>query len=350
MMEQSNQVFKNILIIQTAFAGDVILTLPVLEAIKEKYPESKISFLCIPNVKQILDNNPFLDEVITYDKKDTQKGIIQFSKLLKLIKSKNFDLIISPHRSFRSTMISYLSKVKNTISFDTSSFSKKYKTTVVYKKNVHEIIRNLSLLAPIGIIKNEIIPPKLFLPQNDFDNVSLLLSRFNIGEEEKFITIAPGSVWYTKAFPEIKFAKLINVLNDFDVKIVMIGGEDDAGLCAMIKVLSKNLKVYNAAGKLSYLQSAEIIRRSRVLITNDSAPMHLANAVGTKVLAIFGATIPEFGFYPYGKDDIIYQINGLKCRPCGIHGGNKCPIKTFVCMNKIDETNIALEAMRTVIS
>jgi heptosyltransferase II len=348
MMERNNPGFKNILVIQTAFAGDVILTLPVLQVLKEKNPDVKISLMCIPEVSNLLQNNPNVDEVILYDKKGSQKGLLQFGKLIKLVKSKNFDLIISPHRSFRSTLISHFSKIPNTISFDTSAFSSKYKTRVIYKKDAHEIVRNLSLLAPLGIEINEIIPPKLFPTQKDVNLVDELLKANNIFEYEKFITLAPGSVWYTKTFPEDKFVKLLGVLNDFNVKIVLIGGEDDSGLGALIKVLSKNLKVYNFAGKLSYLQSAELIRRSKVLITNDSAPLHLANAVGTRVLAIFGATIPEFGFYPFGKDDKIFQVNGLKCRPCGIHGGNKCPVRTFDCMNKIDETEIALEAMRII--
>lgn len=347
-MEQSN--FKNILIIQTAFAGDVILTLPVLEAIKEKYVEVKISFLCIPETSNILQNNPFVDEVILYDKKNSQKGILQFKKLLKYIKGKNFDLIISPHRSLRSTMLSYLSKVKNTISFDTSAYSSKYRTRVIYNKNVHEIVRNLSLLAPIGIVKNEIVPPKLFPLKDDFYFISELLKSFNISEDEKFVTMAPGSVWFTKTFPEEKFIKLLGILNNFNVKVILIGGEDDYGLCAKIKVLSKNYKVYNFAGKLTYLQSAELISRSCALVTNDSAPLHIANAVGTRVLAIFGATIPEFGFYPYGKDDKVFQINGLKCKPCGIHGGNKCPVKTFDCMKNIDEKDIAIEIMNSITS
>lgn len=350
MMNQSNKIFKNILIIQTAFAGDVILTLPLLEAIKEKYQESRITFLCIPNTASILENNPYLDDIIIYDKKDSQKGIFQFRKLIKEIKSKEFDLIISPHRSLRSTMISYLSKVKDSVSFDTSALSSKYKIKVIYNKNVHEIVRNLSLLVPLGIVINEIIPPKLFPSEKDIHTVDTLLKSFKISQDEKFITVSPGSVWYTKAYPELKFIKLMNILNDIDIKVVLTGGADDFGLCAKIKVLCKNYKVYNAAGKLTFLQSSELIRRSEVLVTNDSAPMHLANAVGTKVIALFGATIPEFGFYPYGKNDIIFQINGLKCRPCGIHGGNRCPIKSFDCMNRIDETDIALEIMKSITS
>lgn len=350
-MSQSNiPDYKNILIIQTAFAGDVILTLPLLEEIKFKFPDANVSFLCIPGAANILDNNPFVNEVIIYDKRKSQKGIFAFYKFLKSIRAMNFDLVISPHRSLRSTLLSYFSKAGQTISFDVSAISSLYKTKVAYNSNVHEIVRNLSLLGPIGILKEDIIPPVLFPSEDDCETVDDLLKKFKIGEDEKFITIAPGSVWITKAYPEEKYAKVLNILKEFNVKIVIIGGEDDEGLGAMLKVLCKNPNVYNAAGKLSFLQSAELIRRSKVILTNDSAPLHIANAMGTKVIAIFGATIPEFGFYPIGKDDVVFQTSGLKCRPCSIHGSNRCPIKTFVCMKSIDETDVAMEIMRSVTS
>jgi heptosyltransferase-2 len=262
----------------------------------------------------------------------------------------NYDLVISPHRSLRSTLLSYFSKAEQTISFDVSAISSLYKTKVAYKSNVHEIIRNLSLLEPIGIIKKDIIAPVLFPSEDDIETAAELLNKFKIGIGEKFITIAPGSVWITKAYPEDKYAKVINILKEFNVKIVIVGGEDDAGLGAMLKVLCKNTNVYNAAGKLSFLQSAELIRRSKVLLTNDSAPLHIGNAMGTKVIALFGATIPEFGFYPIGKDDVVFQTDGLKCRPCSIHGGNRCPIKTFLCMKSIEEADIAMEIMKSFTS
>ena len=96
----------------------------------------------------------------------------------------------------------------------------------------------------------------------------------------------------------------------------------------------------NVTGTLTITESAELIRRASLLITNDSAPLHIANAVGTDVIAIFGATVPSFGFYPYGKNDFVFETNGLKCRPCSIHGGNKCPVNTFECMNAISEKDI----------
>ncbi len=350
-MNQSNSAdYKNILIIQTAFAGDVILTLPLLEEIKFKFPDAKVSFLCIPGAANILENNPFVNEVIVFDKRNSQKGIFAFYKFMISIRDMNFDLVISPHRSLRSTLLSYFSKAGQTISFDVSALSFLYKTKVTYKSNVHEIIRNLSLLKPIGIIKEDIIVPVLFPSEDDCETVDNILKKFKIGIDEKFITIAPGSVWITKAYPEEKYAKVINILKEFDVKIVIVGGEDDEGLGAMLKVLCKNTNVFNAAGKLTFLQSAELIRRSKVILTNDSAPLHIANAMGTKVIALFGATIPEFGFYPIGKNDVVFQTDGLKCRPCSIHGGNRCPIKTFLCMKSIEETDIAMEIMKSVIS
>jgi heptosyltransferase II len=345
-----NSGYGKILIIQTAFAGDVILTFPMVQVLKENFPESKISFLCIPGVANLLENNPDISEIILYDKKKKQRGFLSFRKLIKEIKDRKFDLLISPHRSMRSTLIAKYSGAKKTISFDTSSLSGKYTDRVIYKKKAHEIIRNLSLLAPLGIVRNEIITPKLYPSEKDISEVDKILSEFKIEPGEKFIAVAPGSVWFTKAFPDYKFAKVMSILNDFHYKVVMIGGSDDAGLCALIKVLSRNKNICNAAGKLTYLQSAELIRRAGVLLTNDSAPMHLANSVGTKVTALFGATVPEFGFYPIGKDDTIFQTDGLKCRPCGIHGGNRCPVKTFDCMKKINDSEVALELVKSLIS
>ena len=338
--------YKKILIVQTAFLGDVILTLPLVQSIKKYSPDSFVSFLCIPSTFGLLENNPNIDEVIIYDKRNEDKGIKKYYELLKKIKEKKFDVIFSPHRSLRSTFISYFSKVPLTISYNKSSFQFLYKKIVEYDKNIHEIQRNLSLLSPFGIFEKEIIKPVLYASDNDKNVVSNFLEGNKI--DGKFITVAPGSMWYTKTYPEEKFTKLFDILREFEIKIVLVGGEDDSGLCSKIIFSSKNSNAFNSAGKLTPLQSAELIKRSSVLVTNDSAPMHLSNAVGTKVIAIFGATVPEFGFYPYGIHDIIFQTDGLKCRPCSIHGGNKCPIKTFVCMNKIDDVKLSKEILKSL--
>ena len=123
------------------------------------------------------------------------------------------------------------------------------------------------------------------------------------------------------------------------MKVVLIGGAKDIELK---NYFDKNNHegVTNLIGKLSLLESAELLKRCTLLLTNDSAPLHIANSMGTLTIALFGATIPQYGFYPYGERDFIFETNGLKCRPCSIHGGDKCPVKTFDCMNNIDELKV----------
>ncbi|MDZ4711183.1 MAG: glycosyltransferase family 9 protein [bacterium] len=332
--------YGKILIIQTAFLGDVILTLPLVQVLNQKFPKSKIDFLCIPQTSGLLKNNPFINETIVYDKRNS--GNRSLDELIKTLKSNEYDVIISPHRSFRSSMISYFSKARNTISFNTSSFSFLYRHRVSYFGSSHEIQRNLKLLEPLGIIEDSIIQPELFPGTEEETKVNEFFLENKIDQKEKIIAVAPGSVWFTKRFPEEKFVKLCDLLSENEFRIILIGGKDDEKYCSFIKKKSINRNIINAAGNFSILESAEIIKRSALLVSNDSAPLHIADAVGTPVIAVFGATIPQFGFYPYGKKDVIIETNGLKCRPCSIHGGNKCPIGTFVCMKNIEEERIAV--------
>jgi heptosyltransferase-2 len=152
---------------------------------------------------------------------------------------------------------------------------------------------------------------------------------------QQLVAIAPGTIWNTKRWLKERYAELAARLADERYEVMLIGGEEDEALCREIKELSGSSRVYSTAGALSTLQSAELLRRCKLLITNDSAPLHFAVAVGTPVVAIFGATVPEFGFAPYGKHDTVVETLGLPCRPCSIHGGRECPIKTFECMNAI---------------
>ena len=334
---------KRILIIQTAFLGDLILTLPVIQVLKDKQPDLEIDILVIPSTAEALDNNPNLSKVIMYDKKNS--GIGKLLKISGELRKNSYDVIISPHRSGRSALLSYLSFAGKSITFDTSAMNQLYKKTVKYEKGIHEIQRNLRLLEPLGISEKEIIRPELFISKAEIDSVEMLLKDFGIKPDEKFVTIAPGSVWFTKRFPESKFSKICCLLAGKGIKTILIGGKSDTESGRSIEKSCGIPLVKNIAGRLSVLQSAEIVRRSSVLITNDSAPLHIGNAVETPVFAIFGSTIPGFGFYPYGKSDKIFEFNGLHCRPCGIHGRTSCPMDTLDCMMKIDESDITEEVI-----
>lgn len=331
--------YKKILIIQTAFLGDVILALPLMQVLKEKFPDSFIDFLCIPQTSELLKNNPYVNEVIVYDKR--KSGIKGFFAITKKLKQKKYDLIISPHRSFRTSLISFLAGAANTISFNKSSFSFLYDYKIKYIQYFHEIRRNLTLLEPLGIFENKIIRPELFPGENEKKKIDLFFTENNIRVEDKVISIAPGSVWFTKRFPEDKFVTLCDYLNETGHKIILIGGKDDMNICAYIKNHSVNKNIIDASGKFSILESAEIIARSSLVVSNDSAPLHLANSLNTDVVAIYGSTVYSFGFYPYGRNDVVIETIGLKCRPCTDHGNNKCPISSFICMKNIEEKGIS---------
>jgi heptosyltransferase II len=337
-----------ILIIQTAFYGDIILTLPMVQAIKKIYPDYKVDYLCIPKTYEILKNNKNINEVIIYDKRGADKGLYGFLKLKNKIRRSNYNVIISVQRFLRTTLLSYLSGSELTIGFDNAVFSGLYNKKVIYQ-NKHEILRNLDLLKPIGIDINEIISPELSPEESDIQEIDKIYSGLNIRKGQKVICAAPGSVWYTKRFPKDKYISLFNKLDSSDYIILLIGDEKDFQDCKCIQSQSTNNNIYNYAGKLTIMQSVELIKRSSLLLTNDSAPLHIANAVSTDVIAFFGSTIREFGFYPYRKRDYVFEIDGLKCRPCTDHGKDYCKIKTFDCMNKINEKNISLKITEMLI-
>lgn len=336
---------KRILVIQTAFIGDVILTLPLVQVLSEEFIESKIDLMLIPQTSELVKNNPLLNEVMTYDKRNT--GIIELAKMGNLLKRKRYDLIISPHRSARSAMLSSMASPKMSISFSTSALSFLYNKTVSYIKGIHEIRRNLSLLKPVGITKDEIIRPELYIGEDDSRIAADLLNDFFLAGR-KYAVVAHGSVWHTKRYPEQKVAQLVKILAESGVSVVLTGAASDAEAAGRIVSEARSVNVFDATGRLSILQSAEMIRRSSVLITNDSAPLHLGNSVGTPVYAIFGSTVTRFGFYPYGDSDRVYEVEGLPCRPCGIHGRRNCPLGTLECMYGISEKGIAGDVLNLI--
>jgi heptosyltransferase II len=322
---------QKILVIQTAFLGDAVLTLPMIQQLKLRNENSKISVLCIPSTKDLFGNSKAINEIIVYDKRKTDKSFSSFLRLIFKIRNTNFDLVYSPHRSMRSTLISFFSGAKETFGFDNAAFSKLYKHIIQYNSQHHEVARDLSLVG-FDVEKNKWkIVPALEISENTTRKIESLVRSFG---KKKFIGIAPGSVWKTKVYPEKYFIELIDILMRKGYYILLIGGKEDEILCG--EITSKlNGNVSSVAGDLSILESIALLKKCEALICNDSAPTHLAMIAEIPVLTIYCSTIPAFGFYPYSSKSKFVSFDDLECKPCGIHGYNKCPVGTFDCGIKL---------------
>ena len=340
--------FKNIVVVQTAFIGDVILTLPLVQACKRVFPAAAIDVIVTPAAKELCATHADIREAIAYDKRGTDSGLAGLMRISRLLRSRSYDAAIVPHRSLRSAALVDLSRIPIRIGFDRSAGKVLLKKTVHYSRAVHEIDRNLSLLTAVT---DKPVPrelPRLSPSEADRKRIDRLLVELEVSRPETLVAIAPGTIWNTKRWLKERFSSLAVNFDEAGLEVVLLGGKGDEVLCEEIRILSGSSHVYNTAGMLSLMQSVELIRRCKAIVCNDSAPMHMAAAAGTPVVAIFGATIPGFGFGPSGPLDVVVETQGLKCRPCSIHGGKKCPIRTFDCMNNITYERVFQSTMNVL--
>jgi heptosyltransferase-2 len=336
---------KRILIAQTAFLGDVILTTPLIKAARALFPDSPISFLLIPQTRRVLDNNPHVNDVLVYDKRG-RRGVGGFLGVVSELRKREFDLALVPHRSFRSALLASLAGIPIRIGFDTSAGALLLNRKVHYRSDVHEVERNLSLVYEFNPANRD-FAPEMFPSPDDLSNVRKMLAESGIEEQDKIVAVAPGSVWATKRWLPERFAQVCDLLmSQAGVKVVLIGSADDLALCRQIASLMKEKPVI-LAGRADVLQSAAAVSLCTVVISGDSAPVHMASAMRKPVVVIFGSTVPEFGFGPYGVDQVIVQRK-LDCRPCGIHGKKKCPREHFKCMKEISADEVFRAALSLI--
>jgi ADP-heptose:LPS heptosyltransferase len=313
---------KKILVIQTAFLGDVILATPIAENLKHNFPNVEIHYLVKKGNESLLENHKFIDKVWTFDKKNGKfKNIL---KLSKSFKKEEFDLIYNLHRFASSGIIAALSNGKKTYGFKKNPLSFFYTKSFSHEigNGQHEVDRNLALLESLNL-SSLIRRPSLFPSDTDIEKVSKL-------KTDNYFCIAPASVWFTKQLPKEKWIKLVEQISSKG-KVYVIGSPTDYDFCQEIIEASGNTAA-NLAGKLSLLQSAALMKDAKRSYVNDSGPLHLASAVNAKVTAFFCSTIPEFGFGPLSDDSIVLQTEEkLECRPCGLHGFKACPKGHFKC-------------------
>jgi lipopolysaccharide heptosyltransferase II len=312
---------NRILVIQTAFLGDVILASPVWENLHARYPNAQIDVVVKKGNESLLTAHPFLHQVFIFDKNQKVKNLWNLGKTLR---SKQYDLVINLQRFTSSGILTLLANGKETRGFEKNPlsffFTKRYKHEM--KLDWHEVDRNLSLISDLVAVP--IRRPQLFPSKEDLNSIQIY-------QEVPYSCMAPTSVWYTKQAPQEIWLELIDKLSATNTQIYLLGAPSDrAYLDEMVKN-TRTSQVINLAGQLSLLQSAALMAGAQHNYVNDSGPLHLASATNATVSAFFCSTIPEFGFGPLSDNATIIEVKDLDCRPCGLHGHKACPKGHFKC-------------------
>ncbi|UTW66726.1 glycosyltransferase family 9 protein [bacterium SCSIO 12643] len=318
---------NKILIIQTAFIGDVILATALIEKIRAHLPKAQIDYLVRKGNEALVQNHPHINEVIIWDKKSGKYKNLY--RLLKQIRNSEYDAIVNTQRFGATGMLTALSKAKIRSGFSKNPFSIGFTHSAPHEigDGTHEVERNQKL---ISFFTDDIAAkPRLYPSKEDFDTVSQYQSL-------PYITISPTSVWFTKQYPAYKWVELIDQIPE-NLNVFLLGGPDDKEVIDQLIAKCQLNIPENLAGQLSFLQSAALMKSARMNYVNDSGPLHLCSAMNAPVTSVFCSTIPDFGFTPLSDNKhVIETASKLDCRPCGLHGHKSCPENHFECANTVE--------------
>jgi len=308
------------LVIQTAFLGDVILSTPLLAALAEQH--GPVDVVTTPLAAPLLETHPAVRQVFAYDKRRADRGWQGLKTLANRLREQQYGRAYLPHRSLRTAALALLARIPSRIGY-AGSWSFLYTEARTKPRTGHETDRLLALANEAsGVYRPQLRPT----PEDERVAAGLI--------DGDFVALAPGSIWGSKRWPY--YAELAAQL-PANTAVVVVGGVDDKGLGEDIvqAVRPSGRPAVNACGTLTLRQSAALIGRAALLVTNDSAPLHLATAMGTPVVALFGPTVTEFGFGPLRAGDVALGVDELRCRPCSPHGPPQCPLGHHRCMRDL---------------
>lgn len=332
-----------ILLIQTAFIGDVALTTPLITALRKRFAGSTFHIVTTPQGAELLAGLP---DVVCHalDKKKT--GLLQsLRQARESLGTEAFDFVFCVHRSLRSLWLGKSISAKRRVAFRSmASRILGYETVPYpsYNESVHYVDKTLALLGVFGSVPPR-TRPELVVEQRDVESVAIKLA--SIGRDSKYIVLSPFSVWGTKMWFADRYAALgVSIANRYKCPIVVIGGADarEAIVAQTIveKIQAGGGEALSLVGRTSLGELKQVIHGATLVIANDSAPVHIAAAFDVPTVAIFGPTVRKWGFFPLATNSMIVERQELPCRPCHIHGPPKCPLGHFKCMDQIQVEDV----------
>jgi len=311
----------------------MVLTTPLLAYLADA---GSVDVVSTPAGSALLANHPAVRRTIVYDKRGRDRGALGVMRMASRLREARYDSAYLAQGSVRSGALALAAGIRERVGFASSAGRWFYTTRVPPIENMHHAARLLALgtRAPERIVDPDVLRPRLYPGAPERSAVDALLANSRPGAP--IVALAPGSVWATKRWPY--FADLARAFAN-EAQIAIVGAEADRALAA--EIIAAAPDAIDATGRLSLLASAELIRRAALLVTNDSAPQHLASAMNTPTVAVFGPTVPEFGFGPLASQSAVAGHDGLACRPCDRHGPQRCPLGHWRCMREITPDAVA---------
>ena len=336
------------LVVQTAFLGDVILTVPLLGLLNRDPRVSELVVVAAPPGAGFLEGQGGVDRVITYDKRGVDAGFSGMSRVIAELRELALDVAVVPHRSMRSALLPLAARVPTRVGFDVSGGRWLLTRLVPYRQEDHEVDRVASLAASLGItVPGGRVPFELRVPDGQAEALSEVLARSGVDPEGRHLVVAPGSRWATKRWLPDRFAEAARTLAaELKAEMIVVGAPEEADVGALVSEKAGPSAV-DLTGRLPIGQLVALVSGSGLVLSNDSAVTHMAAGLSVPVVTVFGPTVPAQGFAPY--TDLARVVEAaLPCRPCGRHGSDHCPIGTLDCMRLVEVADVVTAGLELV--
>jgi lipopolysaccharide heptosyltransferase II len=331
------------LVIRMSSIGDIVLTTPLIRTFKSRFPESTLDFLVKKEFADLLRYNPYIDTLYEFD---SRGGVAGLRRLTERLRQTKYDLVIDAHNSLRSRYIRRKLKPRKKVKIHKRIVPRFFLINFklnLYRDDIHIVDRYIEPVNRFGV-QNDDLGPELFVPETILDHVSEQFKELKTGRKS-IIAICPAAKHYTKRWLKEYYVELASMLvSEYNSYIVILGGPEDYAYCEDIKRLIGNDSTLNLAGTVSLLQSAAVFDHCDAVVTNDTGLMHIATARKRNVVAVFGPTVRELGFFPFGRNSTVIEHPHMPCRPCSHIGSRQCPKKHFRCMKEIPPVQV-LEAI-----
>jgi len=332
----------DIIWLQTAFLGDIVITTAALDLVKQELPNCRQHIITTPIGSAALKDHRSLDSIVAIDKKkqnlfQSVAAVRRHFHDLNLDKSKS--VILQPHKSQRSSLLSKFLGI-DTVTYKETNFSILAKTTIDRVAVLHEAERIALLTTALGIERKKTMGIRPSLGAIELQS-NIPWQQKLLESNHPWIGISPGSVWGTKRWPGNYYSDLAElILAKYKINLVLMGSGEEKVICDEIskKLFQKSdnpQRILNLAGQTSLGDLQAIYPKLKMLVANDSSAIHYASAFNIPTLSIFGSTVPSMGFGPLALNSLTAQIKDLNCRPCSDHGPSICPLGHFNCMNQL---------------